>query len=79
MSEETHTTAPLALSADGKYGHRDWTATDLVGIGFASRSTVYRLVNTGALRAFKIGRVTRIKGASVDDFINNHRWPEDAA
>ncbi len=50
-------------------GHPDWMSTDEVAhrLGVATK-TVYRLIDRGELRAFRIGRVIRLKSGDVEAY-----------
>jgi len=50
-------------------GHPDWMSTDEAAhrLGVATK-TVYRLIDRGELRAFRIGRVIRLKSGDVEAY-----------
>lgn len=52
----------------------DWigTATASERLGLAPR-TIYRLIDTGELPAFRFGRVIRLRSADIDRFIEASR------
>ena len=53
----------------GSGGHPGWMSTDEVAhrLGVATK-TVYRLIDRGELRAFRIGRVIRLKSGDVEAY-----------
>lgn len=66
--------------------HSDWIntqeAADIIGI---TLRTLYRLIDEGQLKAYKFGRVIRLKPSDVDAFIESaqvkpgdlkHLYPE---
>ncbi len=52
-----------------------WLSTDdaAEAIGGVSRPTLYKLVNTGQLTAFKVGRVLRFRREDIADFLERNR------
>ena len=58
-----------ALTGVDSGGHPDWMNTDEVAhrLGVATK-TVYRLIDRGELRAFRIGRVIRLKSGDVEAY-----------
>ena len=59
-------TARTGVDSDGRPG---WMSTDEVAhrLGVATK-TVYRLIDRGELRAFRIGRVIRLKSGDVEAY-----------
>ena len=68
----------------------EWMSTEEAAarVGVASR-TLYRFIDEGHLRAYRFGRVIRLKTADVEEYIENCRikpgelahlthWPESA-
>lgn len=53
---------------------RDWlgTAAAAAYIGVTTR-TLYRFINDGAIPAYKLGRVIRIRRTDLDAFLEAHR------
>lgn len=62
--------APLYLSV-----------ADIAGLLQVSKMTVYRLVNTGDLQAYRIGRTVRIRSADFNQFMRasamSDLWEEE--
>ena len=58
-----------ARTGVGSGGHPGWMSTDEVAhrLGVATK-TVYRLIDRGELRAFRIGRVIRLKSGDVEAY-----------
>lgn len=48
----------------------DYTVADVAELLKISNPTVYRLINTGMVRAYKVGRGTRITRSSVEQLRN---------
>ena len=51
-----------------------WLSTDQTArhLGVATR-TLYRIIDTGALPAYRFGRVIRLRRHEVEEFVNNSR------
>jgi excisionase family DNA binding protein len=45
------------------------TIDELCGLMMIGRTTAYKLLQSGELKAFKIGKVWKISKASVEDYI----------
>ena len=58
-----------AWTGVGSGSHPGWMSTDEVAhrLGVATK-TVYRLIDRGELRAFRIGRVIRLKSGDVEAY-----------
>lgn len=41
------------------------------------RSTAYKLLETGAIRSYKVGRLIRIKRSDVITFLEENRYPTE--
>ncbi len=54
------------MNFEGKQFFSIIEAAEVLGVG---RSSVYRLLSSGELRATKIGRLTRISAAELESFI----------
>lgn len=50
-----------------------FTIDDLMEYLFVSRNTAYKLVNSGEIKAFKIGRFHKIPKKSIDEYIEKKR------
>ncbi len=48
------------------------TVKEVMELLYIGKNKIYELLGTGELRGFRIGRMWRIKGDSVDEYINKH-------
>lgn len=49
-----------------------YSITDLVKMGLMSRTTAWRLINEGELRAVMVGSSARIHRDDLEDFLTSH-------
>ena len=48
------------------------TPFEVMGLLFIGKNTFYRLVKSGELRAFRIGKLWRVKKESIEEYIKTH-------
>ena len=60
--------------APGPLADGDWLRTSdaAARLGLASR-TLYRLIDVGAVPAYRFGRVIRLKHRDLDDYVDRNR------
>lgn len=56
--------------------HQDYppimTVKEVMDLLYIGKNKIYELLGSGELKGFRIGRMWRIKGDSVDDYIKKH-------
>lgn len=57
-----------ALEIENEY----LTPTEVMELLFIGKNTFYKLVNSGELKAFRIGKLWRVKRESIEEYIRSH-------
>jgi len=61
-------------SQTANWGSRDFfTVTQLADLFHLNPMTIYRLVKSGDLASYQIGRIMRFRRDDVEDFLTKHR------
>jgi len=57
-----------ALEIENEY----LTPAEVMELLFIGKNTFYKLVNSGELKAFRIGKLWRVKRESIEEYIRSH-------
>ena len=52
--------------------HEYLTPLETMALLYIGKNTFYRLVNSGELKAFRIGKLWRVKRESIEEYIHTH-------